>query len=188
MADMTLTNVLMIAAIFFGPIIAVQLTRYLDDRRETRNRRLQIYRILMATRAANLSVGHIEALNSIDLEFSRHGSKDKAVRDAWKAYLDLLGDRNLLVDQWNVRRVDLLVELLSKIGDNVGYSFDKVHIKNSIYSPRAHGEIENDQTEIRRGIREVLEGKRAVSMYVTNLPQSNVSLDKAPGMPPEQSK
>ena len=166
---MTLTDILVVLAIFLGPIVAVRLTRYLDDKKETRNRRLLLYRILMATRAATLSPNHIEALNSIDLEFSNEDAKDKKVRDAWKAYLDHLGDESMPADQWPTRRLDLLVELLSEIGNNVGYSFDKVHIKNAIYAPRFQGDLESDQTAIRKGVRELLDGTRNIPIVVTNL-------------------
>lgn len=50
------------------------------------------------------------------------------------------------------------------------YDFDKTHIKNSSYSPMAHGNIEEQQEALRRGLIELLEGKRVVPMYVTNLP------------------
>jgi hypothetical protein len=52
----------------------------------------------------------------------------------------------------------------------LNYYFDRTHIKNAAYFPRGHGEIEDDQTAIRRGFRELLEWKRAIPMFVTNLP------------------
>ncbi len=48
---MTITDWLMITAVFLGPIVAVRLTRYLDDRKEVRARKLEIFKTLMATRA-----------------------------------------------------------------------------------------------------------------------------------------
>ena len=52
------------------------------------------------------------------------------------------------------------------------YDFDKTHIKNSSYSPRAHGETEDQQAALRAGLIEALEGKRFVPMSITNWPQS----------------
>ena len=170
---MSVSDCLMILAVLLGPIIAVRLTRYLDNKREIRNRKLQIFKTLMATRASNLSPHHVEALNNIDLEFSPAISKEKDVIEAWKAYLDLLNDQAIPIDQWGVRRVDLLVELLHKMAKVLDYEFDKTTIKNSSYYPRGYGELEADQTAIRQGVKQLLEGKLIIPMHLTNLPNSS---------------
>src|SRR6185295_6479127 len=108
----TISDWLTILAILIGPLVAVQLTRYLDNKKEVRERKLSVFKTLMATRAYNLSWDHVVALNRIDLEFDKRKPKERAVIDAWKAYLDLLGDKNIPVDQWLTKRVDLLIELL----------------------------------------------------------------------------
>lgn len=167
---MNVTAWLTIAAIFLGPIVAVQITRYLDDKKEQRERKLRVFKTLMATRGVALSWAHVEALNLIDLEFSIKKPKEKKVIEAWKAYLDHLGDRNIPTEQWPIRRLDLLIELLHTMSIVLNYQFDKTHLKNASYIPRAHGELEDDQTAIRRGLRELLEAKRTIPMYVTNLP------------------
>lgn len=81
---MTLTDFLMIAATALSPLIAVQVTRYLDDRNEARGRKLAVFKTLMATRAYNISHRHVEALNSIDLEFLPKKPAEKAVLDVWQ--------------------------------------------------------------------------------------------------------
>jgi len=170
MEKITIADWLMITAVLLGPVIAVQLTRYLDNKKEIRERKLWIFKTLMATRASTLSPHHVEALNRIDLEFDSSHSEEKEVISAWKAYLDLLGDTDIPREQWGVRRVDLLVELLHKMAQVLDYEFDKTHIKNSSYYPRGYGELEEDQAAIRRGVKELIEGKRVIPMYVTNLP------------------
>jgi hypothetical protein len=170
---MDLTATLTIAAIFLGPIVAVRLTRYLDDKKEIRERKIRLFKILMATRGTALSPGHVEALNLIDLEFNPKKKKEKEVIEAWKMYLDHLGTQATSDEQWRIRRMDLFVDLLHRMANVLNYEFDKVHIKNSAYFPRGHGEIEDDQTAIRRGFRELLEMKRIIPMYVTNLPAQN---------------
>jgi hypothetical protein len=168
----TIADSLMILAVLSGPIIAVRLTRFVDERREIRERKLQIFKALMATRAYTVSWAHVESLNRIDLEFDKRKKDERAVLDAWKEYHDLLNNDKMPMDQWGVKRVDLLVELLHKMALVLNYDFDKTHIKNSSYSPRAHGDIETQQEAIRRGTIEMLEGKRALPMFVTNLPKS----------------
>jgi hypothetical protein len=53
------------------------------------------------------------------------------------------------------------------------YDFDKTHIKNSSYSPEAHGNIDNQQAKIREGLIDILEGKRFVPMNITNWPEQS---------------
>ena len=55
------------------------------------------------------------------------------------------------------------VDLLWEIGKCLGFSFNKIAIKRDAYSPIAHGELEDDQRLIRKGIVELLTGKRALS-------------------------
>lgn len=170
---MTLTDTLIILATALSPVIAVQVTRFLDDRNEERGRKLRIFKTLMATRAYNISPAHVEALNSIDLEFSAKKTLEKSVLDVWQQYLDHLGNLQMEPEAWNVRRVDLLVELLYAMGKCVGYDFNKTQIKNGTYSPTAHGRIEDEQSRIRSMTIELLEGKRLLPMHVTNLPLRN---------------
>lgn len=170
---MTLTDILMILATGLSPVIAVQVTRFLDDRNEERGRKLRVFKTLMATRAYNVSPSHVEALNSIDLEFSATKVLEKAVLDVWQQYLDHLGNLQMEPSAWNIRRVDLLVELLYSMGKCVGYDFNKTQIKNGTYSPTVHGRIEDEQSRIRFMTLELLEGKRPLPMHVTNLPTPN---------------
>ena len=176
---MTLTDILLITATALSPVIAVQVTRYLDDRNEERGRKLQVFKTLMATRAYNIAPAHVEALNRIDLEFSAKKVAEKAVLDVWQQYLDHLGNLQMEPGAWNVRRVDLLVDLLHAMGKAVGYDFNKTQIKNGTYSPTAHGRIEDEQGRVRSMVLELLEGKREIPMRVTNMPSEKTSAPPA---------
>lgn len=170
---MTIADWLMILAVLSGPILAVAATRWLDVQREIRDRKLRIFKTLMATRASTLAPTHVEALNMIDLEFHGKGRKNKAVISAWKNYLDHLNTNTMEPQQWGHKRVDLLVELLRTMAVVLEYDFDASHIRNSSYMPRGYGEIEEDQIVIRKGITELLSGKRPLPMYITNVPQKD---------------
>jgi hypothetical protein len=161
----------MILATTVSPLIAVQVTRYLDDRNEIQGRKLLVFKTLMATRAYTLAPAHVEALNRIDLEFSTKRPAEKAVLDVWQQYLDHLGDKNMEIQAWGNKRVDLLVDLLHAMGNSLGYDFNKTQIKNGTYSPVAHGRIELEQERLRQLTLELLEGKRVLPMHVTNLPE-----------------
>ena len=170
---MTISDWVMILAVFSGPIVAVQLTKFLDTKKEKRQRKLDIFKTLMSTRSYSTSWDHVMTLNRIDLEFETSNQKEKAVIEAWKQYLDLLGDKSIPVDQWLAKRVELLVELLHKMALVLDYDFDKTHIKNSSYSPEAHGNIDNQQAQIREGIIDILAGTRVLPMNITNWPEQS---------------
>lgn len=134
---------------------------------------LPIFKVLMATRAYNISWDHVVALNRIDLEFDKNDKREKAVIEAWKEYLDLLGSKEIPAEQWGVKRIDLMVELLHKMANVLDYDFDKTHIKNSSYSPVAHGDMEAQIQALRKGAIELLDGKRSIPMFITNIPEQS---------------
>ncbi len=165
---LTLNEILTLIAIILGPIIAVQLQKYLDRNREIQNRKLNIFKMLMASRGATLSASHVEALNRIDLEFSGD-KKYKKVIDAWKEYFDNLCikvDTNENLTIWSVRNEELLANLLYEMGQSLGYNFDKVLIKRNIYSPVGHGRIERENELIRKGLLDVLNQEAAIPMMI----------------------
>ena len=172
---MTTTEALTIIALLVGPLVAVQVTRYLDDRREIRQRKLWIFKTLMATRISTLAPHHVEALNRIDLEFNPKRPKEKEVINAWKAYLDHLNQNqaSFSLEQmrsWVERRIDLLCDLLHTMANVLDYDFDKTHIKNACYYPRGYGEHEADWMAIRVAARELTEGKRSIPISLVNIP------------------
>lgn len=177
---MSLSDILMILATAISPLIAVQVTRYLDERNEVQGRKLQVFKTLMATRAYTLSPAHVEALNRIDLEFAAKVPAEKAVLDVWQQYLDHLGVKGMDEQLWSSRRTDLLVDLLYAMGMCLKYDFNKTQIKNGTYSPMAHGKLESEQERLRQLALELLEGTRVLPMHVTNIPTpapSPVSVD-----------
>lgn len=175
---MTLTDFLTIIAIVIAPIVAVQVQKRLEVFREERGRKLWIFKTLMATRAAAVSAEHVQALNMIDLEFREKRYKD--VTTAWKVYLDHLGsypkDDEKLQPGWGERRVNLFTALLLEMGRSLGYEFDEVHIRKGIYATEAHGQLENENMLIRRGLLRLLYGDVALKMNVTSFPVSDEAI------------
>lgn len=160
----------MIMAVLLGPIIAVQVSKFIDRTNEARSRRLKIFKTLMATRGTTLAPAHIEALNMIDLEFDSSYKKDKAVKTAWKIYLDHLNDRHYPQDSWGAKRVELLVDLLHTMALSLNYDFDKSHIRNTTYLPEGVGDVENDQLLIRKSIVALLQGHISLPIHARPLP------------------
>jgi hypothetical protein len=96
----------------------------------------------------------VQALNGIELAFYGGGEKEKKVREAWKAHLDHLSTKwtKERQDEWVTRQFDLFIDLLHEMAVCLRYDFDKTHIRNSWYSPEAHGTIEQELNVIRRDI------------------------------------
>ena len=156
---------LTIAAIILGPILAVQAQKWVERKREERVRKLFLFRELMATRAARLSQRHVEALNLIDLEYDQTKPAHKPVQEAWRSYLDALGISNDPQHQDVIfeKRNRAFIELMYQMGKYLKFPFDRVAIERNVYSPIGHGKLEDDQELIRKGVVELLTGKRALS-------------------------
>lgn len=169
---MNISEGVLIAVTLFAPIAAVQAQKWIERHREKRRGKDFVFRTLMATRAARLSAEHVQALNMIDLEFYGGGPSEKKVRGFWKQYLDHLGTQHEkdAAAAWTMRQNELFVDLLYEMANCLGYDFDKTHIKNSFYSPVAHGNLEQDQQVIRLGLARVLTGNLAIP--VTLIPRS----------------
>ena len=159
--DLSVTAV--VIATVMGPILAVQAQKYLERHRDQKRAKDSIFRVLMATRASRLMQEHVQALNGIELAFYGGGEKEKKVREAWNAYHNHLNDKSYQPDrnaEWEVRQIDLFIDLLHEMAVCLGYDFDKTHLKSSWYSPQAHGTIEQELNTIRGGLAEILTGKR----------------------------
>lgn len=164
---------LVVIATLLSPLIAVQVTKWLERRTQARDEQVRIFKTLMTTRAANLDPRHVESLNVIDVVFHSDDKKQVEIRRLWKQYLDHLNDRLYPRETWAVKRVELLVELLHAMAAYLGFDFDKTHIKNQAYFPEGYGDLENDQIANRKALREILTGQRSLSMWVANFPNQD---------------
>lgn len=178
-------EVLTVIAILLGPILAVQAQKWVEVAREKRNRRLLLFKRLMATRGAQVSPAHVEALNMIDLEFSGRGEKDKVVRDRWKQYLDHLNSlpqdpaqRERQVQGWLEENSKLLADLLHDMGKPLGYDFDVTHIRRAVYIPVGHANLEIELQAIRQFLVALSENRKKLPVSVRN--ESEQLLTHAP--------
>lgn len=177
---MELEDVLTILAIIIGPIVAVQLEKCLQRNRDVKERKIFIFKTLMASRGSTLSLSHVEALNRIDLEFSNK-EKYRKVIGAWKEYFDNLGqkyDGNDEFRTWAAKNEELLANLLYEMGLSLGYKFDKVLIKRNIYAPVGHAKIEREYEMIREGLLKLFQGKSLLPINIGNIESDEQVLNK----------
>lgn len=159
-------------ATLLGPILAVQAQKWLERDRALKERRMEIFRILMATRAASLSPGHVEALNAIPIEFyGPSNPKLKGITDDWQSYLDHLNSQQNSPELWAQKRVELLTTMLLGMSRYLGLGLNKSEIEK-VYYPTGHEQIDADQTIIRRGFAKLLSGE-AFPMAVKEFPVSD---------------
>lgn len=161
-----------IAAIIYGPIKAVKVTREIDEERAHRARKLDVFRALMKTRQSQLSPDHVGALNLIVVEFY----ENKAVTTAYSEYIKHLNSPLPLPNQqerYFEERRDLFVTLLQAIGSSLGYSFDKHDLSRLGYHPMGWQDDENLQRQNAKMLSELLHGKRPLPIsHMQSAPQS----------------
>lgn len=148
-----------IAAIIYGPIKAVKITREMDDKKAKETRRVDIFRNLMRTRQIQLDSEHVYALNLVEIEFY---GEDKIV-GAYRSYINHLNTPLPPVDaqdKFFEDRRDLFIDLLYIIGKTVGYEFDRRDLGKFGYVPVGWGNEADRQRYLQHLLIEVLENKR----------------------------
>ena len=168
-----------VVAVIAGPILAVQIQKYLEGLKQNKARKVQVFKDLMATRAATLAYQHVVALNMVGLEFQ--GKKYSKVVNAWKTYLDHLSsfpkDDEAMAKVWGEKKNDLLSDLLYEMGISLGFDFDKVHIKKAGYIPKAYEDQELEQSLLRKSLLEVLLAGRPVPMNIVSFPSDGEAVE-----------
>ena len=83
-SHVTIAESCTIAALLLGSAIAIRLAKYLEDKREQRQRKWSIFRTLLLRRKSPISPEFEAAFNLIEIEF--HDKKN--VMTAWKKLHD----------------------------------------------------------------------------------------------------
>lgn len=185
-------EILTIIAILIGPFLGIFVYGKIEDRKHAYNRKLDVYKTLMATRGAQLSPDYVNALNRIDVEFT--ADDEKAVREAWSAYLDHFSGaptppdipgtdadeqaktaydtayavHKAEVKQWGENGSGRLVTLLKEMGSVLDYDFPEVHLKKGNYQPIAYQTREELQARVLLAAHDFFSGRNILGMHVTN--------------------
>jgi hypothetical protein len=158
-------DVILAIAALLGPILAVQAQKWIEQWRAAKDRRVVIYRTLMATRAIRLGPRHVEALNAIPLDFYGY----KSVMDGWEEYFAQLHREGPSQDIWNTENQRLFIVLVTEIGRTIGFTFNAAEVERA-YFPKGHHAIQNDQQVVQYFLARWLAGEHAVKMEVTGFP------------------
>lgn len=127
---------LTLLAIIVGPVAAVLITLFHQQRREQRERRLQIVRMLMATRHLPSDPNYSLAINLIPVEF--HG--DKGVLEAFKAYSKEIrkeprrDEHGVELDNLELRTAQ--IKLVSAVLRSIGIAASEADLAIEAYASR----------------------------------------------------
>lgn len=181
---MRLLDFLTLVAIFGGPVIAVILTRWIDERRATRHRRMDVFRTLMRTRRSPLHPDHVGALNLVEIEFfgndkiinplkklmqhfadNHHRIPDELVKDDMPN--DEKSRRNQKFDlRLNEERNELRTILLHAIAKNLGFNIEQLEIFRGGYTPQGWDNVEFEQSIIRQYFVDLYLGRKTIPIEV----------------------
>ena len=172
-----------IVAVLLGPIFAVLVTRFIDDQRAAKARQMDIFRTLMRTRKMPIHFEHVGALNLVEIEFS----KQLSVIQAWRNYLANLGERLPETankdeqDAFTKKRDALLTKLIHEIAKSLKFHVEQLDILEGNYIPQVWNDDDWEQRLVRRGLIDVLQGRRPLGIR----PFANQNLN-SPYPPPPQ--
>jgi hypothetical protein len=165
--SISLENWLTILAILLSPLVALLIQKWLEVRHARVNRKVHIFRELMANRASRLAPAFVQGLNGIEVEFYGEKSVIAAWRNLNEHLYSAAAPEDTSMMQWTNKQTDLLNDLLSKMGETLDYRFDAATLKRSTYYPVGWGTIESEQHELRKAAVEVFTGKKSLKVEVT---------------------
>lgn len=180
---MTISDKCMIGAVLLGPILAVQVQKIIEHLTEKKNRKKQVFSILMATRATPMAPLHVEALNRIDIDFY----DDKKVKAAWNKLRDNFNhypkpeeeDFKIKSNSWAEKSVEFFNDLLNEMANSLGYKFDAVDLKRGSYYPKGHGDLEDENYKMRQALLKILSGKESFPIKVVDsVPLVGIKVEK----------
>ena len=177
---------LTIIAIILGPLLAFAVQHWRDLRREERARKLEVFRQLLLTLKVPMAPRHVDAINSIPLEFR---SESEIIR-AWRLYTSHLNNGIMLRQEpqrWGERKLDLLVDLTEKIGRHLNYEhLDEATLRDNLYVPQGYSDVEEQLRQIREAWLQVLNGQRPLAMTMVGPVEVETPMRAVQELPPPQ--
>lgn len=145
------TGVMSVAAIIASPLITLLVQRHQERAKALRDRREAIFRALWVNRRRPFYLARVDALNMVEVEF--YG--ETKVQDAWedlRAHYFRKEHRGLNDEQIGTEREEKFATLLFEISRVLGYKFGRTAIRDNIYRPAFHNEIDEIEIETRRRV------------------------------------
>jgi hypothetical protein len=152
----SIKDIVTIAALFFGPVVAVWITLWSQRRLAKQSAKRQLFLTLMANRKRwPPTIDWVNALNLIDVVFA----DDDDVVSAWHSLYDAVSTNPFPQERVNHSQI----ELLSTMAHSLGYKYLQQTDIDKYYSPVALGEqanlAQNILTEFLRVLKAVPTGQ-----------------------------
>ena len=122
-------------ATFVGPIAAVLITRWGDERRERQSRQLTVFRLLMANRRSQLSSEFVIGLNLVEVEFHEDKAVILSLKALFQNYYTPWPSIKKEQDHLYAAQQDLVALLLDSIAKTVGIRVNQLDIFRGGYFP-----------------------------------------------------
>ncbi len=173
-----------IAAIVYGPIKAVEITRRKDLERDAESRKRQILATLMRTRKMTVHPDHVSALNQVQLEFFNHPT----VIDAYRGYIANLSQTvpppGNDLHNFLTRRNDRFFDLLHAIAVASGVALDRHELDRLAYVPIGWQTDQDELRAFRAAVLAVLQGQKPLFIAPATLQQTQIQQEAPNPYPP----
>lgn len=170
------------AAIVVGPIFAVLITYKLQRSNDQQQRRLAVFRSLMATRKTQLSPERVQALNLVEVEFYGKSSVLAKFKSLIETYNDQQRWRSTdvaVLKAVNQEVDDRTVQLLDEMGKVLGYRLASLELLRGGYYPEAFSQLEYQQQQIREFLVGLNSGQKVVPTAVVDVRHPDAILKQA---------
>ncbi|HEY1630564.1 MAG TPA: DUF6680 family protein [Rhizomicrobium sp.] len=157
-----------VIATFTGPVAAVIVTRWVDKLRDAEKRKIEVFRSMMRSRRLPLSADYVGALNLVAVEFHGRNKVMSALKELMNHFDDGYGVNKTLdeLKAANDKSDALRTSLLSAMATTLGYRFEQMEIHRGGYAPQGWGVELDEQAISRRGLSELLSGRRTLPVTV----------------------
>ena len=109
---MTLTEMISIVSVLLSPLFAIQVTKWLDGKSESKNRKIEIFRVLMGQRGMYpRTTEFIIALNQIDIVYYNN----QKVLESWKKYFEVTLPNHPEKSEATSYRNDMLLQMAKEL-------------------------------------------------------------------------
>jgi len=126
-----------VVATFFGPILAILITRWNDNRKQNYNEKLSIFKTLMSARGNQNNVFFVDAINVIDVVFYKE-QKIVELKNEFVGHRFVIGKDNWTANDLNIwaqKDRKNLNCLLKAIAKNINITIEGIGDETSVFSP-----------------------------------------------------
>ena len=152
---MTTLEVLNITALVAGPVVAVAITLWIEERRKARESKTTVLRMLLATRHLPSDPGYQVAIQLVPMEFNRSA-------DVLKAHQEFLAAANVPLDGRNDEQIGRntrtkLVRMIFEITKAVGLKIRETDIDAGSFGSKGFYDRDAILLDSQRAMRDVAE-------------------------------